>query len=112
MKLRTLFATLTVSVGLISVAGCSYDDTDILNKVNDLDSRLTKLEEIVNNMNRDIKSLQTIVNALQNNDYVTSVAPVMENGKEIGYTIPSARAILLLSIMERMGPTVKMVIIL
>ena len=34
-----------------------------------------------------IYSLQLIVEALQGNDYVTGVTPVVENGKTIGYTI-------------------------
>ena len=38
-------------------------------------------------MNTNITSLQLIVEALQGNDYVTGVTPVVENGKTIGYTI-------------------------
>ena len=38
-------------------------------------------------MNANISSLKTIVEALQTNDYVTSVTPVTEGGKEVGYTI-------------------------
>lgn len=38
-------------------------------------------------MNSNISSLQSIMEVIQNNDYITSVTPVMEDGKEIGYTI-------------------------
>ena len=38
-------------------------------------------------MNSNITALQTIVEALQNNDYITSVNDIYENGKVIGYTI-------------------------
>lgn len=38
-------------------------------------------------MNSNISSLQTIVKALQENDYVTNVVKVVENGEEVGYTI-------------------------
>ena len=38
-------------------------------------------------MNTNISSLQSIMEAIQNNDYITNVTPVMEDGKEIGYTI-------------------------
>ena len=38
-------------------------------------------------MNRNIVALQEIVSALQNNDYVVSVTPIHEGGKEIGYSI-------------------------
>ena len=38
-------------------------------------------------MNTNISSLQTIVTALQSNDYVTGVTPILKEGTEIGYTI-------------------------
>ena len=46
-----------------------------------------QLRTLCNQMNSNIEALHTMVNALQNNDYVTSVVPVMENGATIGYTI-------------------------
>ena len=41
-------------------------------------------------MNTNIVALQTVVNALQNNDYITNVSPVRKDGEEIGYTITFA----------------------
>lgn len=38
-------------------------------------------------MNSNIDALQTIVTALQTNDYVTSVTPVTKDGETVGYTI-------------------------
>ena len=38
-------------------------------------------------MNSNISSLQSIMEALENNDYITGVTPIIEGGKEIGYTI-------------------------
>jgi hypothetical protein len=38
-------------------------------------------------MNTNITSLQTIVNALQQKDYITAVAPINKDGKEVGYAI-------------------------
>ncbi|MBO5972329.1 MAG: hypothetical protein J6Q07_04910, partial [Alistipes sp.] len=46
-----------------------------------------QLQALCNQMNTNISSLQTIVEALQNNDYVTSVTPVLDGGKTVGYTI-------------------------
>ena len=46
-----------------------------------------QLQKLCNQMNTNIASLQTIVGALQNNDYIQSITPLMENGKEVGYTI-------------------------
>ena len=42
-------------------------------------------------MNNNISSLQAIVAALQNQDYITNVTPIVENGETIGYTITFAK---------------------
>ena len=89
--MRRLFA-LVVSVLALVVASCSYDDTAVWNKVNSLEDRVAKLEELCKKANSDIEALQTIVEALQQNDYVVSVAPVVEGGKTVGYTITFAKS--------------------
>ena len=50
------------------------------------------LKALVNQMNSNISALQTAVTALENNDYVTSVTPVTENGVVIGYSITFAKS--------------------
>ena len=45
------------------------------------------METFCNQLNTNITSLQTIVEALQNKDYVKSVTPIYETNKVIGYTI-------------------------
>ena len=50
-------------------------------------SAFEALKKQCEQMNANIEALSVIVNALQNNDYVTSVTPIYEGGKEIGYTI-------------------------
>lgn len=50
---------------LFSAVSCTYDDTELKNKVNDLDNRLTELEQRVKNINANVGSLMTIVNALE-----------------------------------------------
>lgn len=89
--MRRLFA-IVVSVLALVVASCSYDDTAVWNKVNSLEDRVAKLEELCKKANSDIEALQTIVEALQQNDYVVSVAPIIEGGKTIGYTITFAKS--------------------
>ena len=66
---------------------CKYDDSALTGRVDDLEGRIEKLEELCRQMNTNISSLQTIVTALQSNDYVTGVTPILEEGTEIGYTI-------------------------
>ena len=76
---------------VLSAVGC-YDDAALWDQIMDHESRLVKLEALCNQMNTNIQSLQAIVTALQNNDYVTNVAPVKENGKDIGYTISFSKS--------------------
>lgn len=85
--MKNLFILFTVLM-LLSVSGCSeYDDSALTGRMDNLEDRVAKLEELCKQMNTNISSLQTIVTALQNNDYVTRVIPVTQGGKEIGYTI-------------------------
>ena len=46
-----------------------------------------KLQTLVGQLNSSLEGLQTIVAALQDADYVTSVEPVYEDGEVIGYRI-------------------------
>ena len=78
---------LLLIVSLLTLAACEYDDSAIWDEIRDHESRILKLETLCNQMNTNITSLQTIVTALQKNDYVTGIAPIMEGGNEIGYTI-------------------------
>lgn len=82
-KILSLFFVLSL------FAACSdpFDDSEIRKDITDLQERVAALEKICKEMNNNITAMQTIVNALQNNDYVTGVTPVTENGKVIGYTI-------------------------
>ena len=45
--------------------GCSYDDDEIWGRVNDLDSRISQLEQAAQSANQNISTLQSIVSALQ-----------------------------------------------
>lgn len=45
-----------------------------------------------NQMNTNIEALQKIVTSLQNNDYITSCTPHMENGVQTGYVISFAKS--------------------
>lgn len=81
-KLLTITALIAATL-----SSCKYDDDDLWSSVHGLEDRVAKLEELCKQMNTNISSLRTIVEALEENDYVTNVTPLMQNGKEIGYTI-------------------------
>lgn len=79
---------------MIVAVGCSesFDDSLIWEEINSLKDRVTTLEQLCKQMNTNISSLQTIVTALQNNDYVTNISPITEDGKTIGYTITFSKS--------------------
>lgn len=80
-------------LGLLSLVSCTeYDEVAVWNKNEDMGSRLAALEELCSQLNTNIVSLQQIVEALQGNDYVTGVVPVVENGETVGYTISFSKS--------------------
>lgn len=88
--MKNLF-TLVAFLAAFIVSSCSsFDDTEIWDKLNDHEKRIVALEELCKQMNTNISALQTIVNALQKNDYITNVAPVRKDGVDVGYTITFA----------------------
>ena len=88
--MRKLLAILTIVA--ISFSGCVYDDTALVGRVDSLEGRVDALEKLCKEVNANISAMQTIVNALQSNDYVTSVTTITENGEAIGYTITFAKS--------------------
>ena len=90
--MRKLFGFLCIFALLL--AGCEekYDDSALSGRVDDLEQRVQALEELCAQMNTNISSLQTLVNALQERDYVTNVAPVMQGSEVVGYTIAFEKA--------------------
>ena len=81
---RILFIVLS----LMTCVTCNeFDDSAIWDELRAHEERIARLETLCSQMNTNISALQAIMDALKENDYVTNVAPIMENGKEIGYTI-------------------------
>lgn len=75
--------TCRVLLLMIFVAACSkYDDGELWNTVNSIDSRVTSIENQLKSLNSNIDSISTIVNALQNRLYVTNVTKSKD-----GYTL-------------------------
>ena len=82
-KLSLLLLTLTVCF----FTACHKD---IWAELENLDQRVTKLEELCKEMNTNIVSIQTIVNVQQSGDYITGIVEIKKDGKVIGYTITFA----------------------
>ena len=79
---KSLFFIFAIWFAILGV-GCSekFDDTSIWDKLNSLEERIAALEQLCRQMNTNITSLQTIVEALQNKDYITNIAPINEDNK-------------------------------
>lgn len=81
------FAALLVvilSVGSLSSCQKEFDPSSLQAQIDNIDSRLTRLEEKCNIMNKNLESLQALVVALEKRDYVVGVSTLADNQ---GYTI-------------------------
>ena len=78
-----------ISLLLLTLTICFFTacHKDIWAELDELDQRVTKLEELCKEMNTNITSLQAIVSVLQSNDYITGIVEIKKNGEVIGYTI-------------------------
>lgn len=91
--MRKLVYSIMLVLGMSAALSCEkYDDTEIWKEISTLQSRVSKLEDMCKEMNTNISSLQTVVAALQNNDFITNVAPIVKAGETIGYTITFSKA--------------------
>ena len=75
------------SVLALFLYGCSVDIDGINDRLEALEARVQALEELCAQINTNVSSLQAIVDASQTGDYITSVVPVTEGDKTVGYTI-------------------------
>ena len=86
--MRKLFLSLFTAIVLLAVS-CSepYDDSPPSAPNDNLENNDAQLKELCQQINTNILALQTIVEVLQNDDYVTNIAPITKGSKIIGYTI-------------------------
>lgn len=71
---------------LFFLEGCtdvSLSQNDIAN----LNNKVADIETLCDDINNNIHAIQTILSSYQNGNSITSISPLMFNGKEIGYTI-------------------------
>ncbi len=71
---------------LVSLFSCHRHDK-LWDSIVGIENRLTVLEQQCKEMNTNISSMRVVVDVVQNNDYVTGVSTVLENGIEVGYKI-------------------------
>ena len=92
MKKLLITLALVASLALTSCSNTTFDDSQLWKSIGELELRVKNLEELCKQLNTNISALQTLVDALQSNDFVTSVTPIMEEGVEVGYTITFSKS--------------------
>lgn len=79
---------LTICCAVILSAACEkYDDTWIKDEFANIDERLDKLEEKCKDINTEIVNVKVLINAIDQNEFVTDVKEIKESGKVVGYEI-------------------------
>ena len=78
---------LWIFIALWGMLVASCKDGDLWDAVHDLENRVEILEELCLQMNTNVASLKSIVNVLQDGDYITNVAPITQGDEEVGFTI-------------------------
>lgn len=86
------FAYIILTAIAILVSCSTYDHEAILEQLRDHEDRITIIEEQCRKLNSSLEALQTIMEALQKNDYVTSVTCIEESGREVGYKMNFAKS--------------------
>ena len=68
-----------IITAIISIISCTNLD-EVWNELRDHEERIQKLEALCNKLNSNIEAMQAVLTALEQNDYVTDIVKVVENG--------------------------------
>lgn len=90
--MKKLFTLLAITLFGVAMWSCSYDDDDLWKKVDDLDDRVTNLENALAQMNKDIIRLEGLINAIDVGDPIMGFS-AMDSGKGWIVTFASGKII-------------------
>ena len=82
--MKKVFFALMMGLAVFACTPAEYDDTAIKEQIDNLDDRLTKVEEDLATLELNVAGMKTLAEALKNGKYVESVV-ALEDGT--GYTI-------------------------
>ena len=83
-KLTILF----LALGLLICSCAKQSDLKAVSgRVDQLEQKVAYLEELCNNINTNITSIQVLVNALEDKDFIKSIDEIVYAGDVVGYTI-------------------------
>ena len=88
VAMKKILSVFCIATFLFASCSDGYDDSKLWQNVNDLNDRIAKLEKTVQTMNSEIGSLQSIVNAINERDYIVKIEKLADGS---GYTITFAK---------------------
>lgn len=86
---KHILLLVTVITTLVSCAKYDYDA--ILEQLRDHEERIQKLETLCTQLNRNVEAIQIVLEALKDNDFITDITKITEDGIEVGYSITFAK---------------------
>ena len=89
---RFVYIFCSLALCLASCAPATYDDSAVVDRLDDMEQRIEELEEQYGKAQEDIEALRAIIEVLQSRDYITSVTPIMNGEEIVGYTITFANS--------------------
>ena len=82
--MKRYLSLLCLTLAILPLGGC-YDEIE--NDLNLLERRISKLEQRCEQMNTTLEGLSSILNYLDNFDFLTGVDPIYEDGEVAGYVL-------------------------
>ena len=82
--MKKLFFALAMGLAVAACTPEAYDDSAIKEQIDNLDDRLTKVEEDLATLELNVAAMKTLAQALKEGKYIESVVAL---GDESGYTI-------------------------
>ena len=64
---------------------------EIWDELREHEQRIEHLEKQCRELNSNVEAIQTILSAIQQNDYVTEIMKIVEDGVEVGYSLAFAK---------------------
>ena len=89
MNMKKLLTILLTAI-FVTVSCDQHDE--IWEQLRDHEQRIEQLEKQCRELNSNVEALQAILAAVQQNDYVTDIIKVMEDGVEVGYSITFSKS--------------------
>ena len=82
-----------ILLSLTAAFACQrFDDSAIWDELREHEERIEKLETECKRLNTNIQAIEIVLKALKENDYITDIVKIMEEGVEVGYSITFAKS--------------------